>query len=188
MEDTYNLLGHALRKALGVIARQQGRGLAEVATEAGASVLVWHQPESGAGSGLGRSGRADAGAGWGARCAWCGGRVLWTVAQGNRRLSQRASRSPGACESRTWKKGPTRECPVLRRGVARERVVSVEDPQMRHGRKSRSVRFTGYKRHVLRDLDTGLVRAVGLTPANAPEASVTESIAADLARQPDCEL
>ena len=56
--------------------------------------------------------------------------------------------------------------PVLRRGVARERLVSVEDPQMRHGRKSRSVRFSGYKRHVLRDLDTGLLRA-GVTPANA---------------------
>ncbi len=39
VEDTYNLLGHALKKALGVIARQQGRGLAEVAAEAGARVL-----------------------------------------------------------------------------------------------------------------------------------------------------
>src|SRR5438309_6557535 len=39
VEDTYNLLGHALRKALGVIARQQGRGLAEVAVEAGAGLL-----------------------------------------------------------------------------------------------------------------------------------------------------
>ena len=39
VEDTYNLLGHALRKALGVIARQQGRGLAEVCAEAGASVV-----------------------------------------------------------------------------------------------------------------------------------------------------
>lgn len=44
--------------------------------------------------------------------------------------------------------------PTLRRGVAREWLVSVEDPQMRHGRKSRSVRFSGYKRHVLRDLAT----------------------------------
>ena len=35
VEDTYNLLGHALRKALGVIARQQGRGLRAVAEEAG---------------------------------------------------------------------------------------------------------------------------------------------------------
>jgi hypothetical protein len=39
VEDTYNLLGHALRKALGVIARQQGRGLAEVAAEAGAPMV-----------------------------------------------------------------------------------------------------------------------------------------------------
>src|SRR5215472_11877486 len=30
VEDTYNLLGHALRKAMGVIARQQGRGLADI--------------------------------------------------------------------------------------------------------------------------------------------------------------
>jgi len=53
----------------------------------------------------------------------------------------------------------------LRQGVAQERRISVED-EMRHGRKSRSQRFDGYKRHVLRDLDTGLVRAVGVTRAN----------------------
>ncbi len=73
--------------------------------------------------------------------------------------------------------------PVLRQGVAKERRISVEDAQMRHGRKSRSVRVDGDIRHVLRDLDTGLVRAVGLTAANVPEASVTEPIRADLARQ-----
>jgi hypothetical protein len=33
---------------------------------------------------------------------------------------------------------------------------------------------------VLRDLDTGLIPAVGITPANAPEASVTGDITADL--------
>jgi hypothetical protein len=71
----------------------------------------------------------------------------------------------------------------LRHGVAKDRRITVEDGQMRHGRKSRSVRVDGYKRHVLRDLDTGLVRAVGLTAANVPEASVSESIAADLACQ-----
>src|SRR6266487_3147809 len=69
---------------------------------------------------------------------------------------------------------------TLIKGVAKDRRISVEDGQMRHGRKSRSVLFDGYKRHVLRDLDTGLVPAVGITPANAPEASVTGDIAADL--------
>jgi transposase len=71
--------------------------------------------------------------------------------------------------------------PALRRGVARDRRISVEDGQMRHGRKSRSVLFDGYKRHVLRDLDSGLIPAVGITPANAPEASVTGAIETDLA-------
>jgi transposase len=71
----------------------------------------------------------------------------------------------------------------LIKGVAKERRISVEDGQMRHGRKSRSVRVDGDIRHVLHDLDSGLIRAVGLTPANAPEASVTEAISADLERQ-----
>jgi hypothetical protein len=79
--------------------------------------------------------------------------------------------------------------PALRHGVSKDRLVSVEDPEMRHGRKSRSHRGgCGYKRHVLRDLDTGLVRTVGLTPANAPEASVTTAMVADLRRQEDAEL
>lgn len=54
---------------------------------------------------------------------------------------------------------------------------------MRHGRKSRSKRFDGYKHHILKDLDSGMVRAVGVTPANAAEASVTETIALDLESQ-----
>ncbi len=74
----------------------------------------------------------------------------------------------------------TGPAPSLREGVAKDRRISIEDSQMRHGRKSRSVLFDGYKRHVLRDLDTGLVTAVGITPANAPEASVTGDITADL--------
>ncbi len=71
----------------------------------------------------------------------------------------------------------------LIKGVAKDRRMSVEDGQMRHGSKSRSVRVDGYKRHVLQDLDTGLIRAVGVTPANVPEASVTEAISADRERQ-----
>ena len=70
--------------------------------------------------------------------------------------------------------------PTLRDGVAADRRISVEDGQMRHGRKSRSQLIDGYKRHVLRDLDSGLIAAVGVTPANVPEARVTDSISLDL--------
>ena len=73
--------------------------------------------------------------------------------------------------------------PTLRHGVAEDRRISVEDAEMRHGRKSRSLLVDGYKRHVLRDLDSRLIVAVGVTPANAPEASVTDAIASDLAAQ-----
>ena len=45
--------------------------------------------------------------------------------------------------------------------MAKDRRISIEDPQMRHGRKTKSVRIDGYKRHVLTDLDTDLAVAVG---------------------------
>jgi len=76
-----------------------------------------------------------------------------------------------------------RGTPPLRDGVASDRRISLEDTQMRHGRKSRSQLIDGYKRHVLRDLDSGLVPALGITPANVPEAQVTDSISLDLHAQ-----
>jgi transposase len=54
---------------------------------------------------------------------------------------------------------------------------------MRHGRKRRRQRIDGDKRQVLRDLEHGVVRAVGVTPAHAPEASVSASLVADLTAQ-----
>jgi transposase len=39
LEDTYNLLGHALKKVLRVVAEEQGRKLSEVAQEAGAEMV-----------------------------------------------------------------------------------------------------------------------------------------------------
>ena len=72
---------------------------------------------------------------------------------------------------------------TLRQGVARDRRISIEDSQMRHGRKTKSVRIDGYKRHVLTDLDTELDPAVGETAANVAEAEVAEQITADLDAQ-----
>src|SRR5262249_55418533 len=57
----------------------------------------------------------------------------------------------------------------IRQGVAPDRRVSIEDPEMRHGRKSKTKLFHGYKRHIGIDLDTTLVIACAVTPANRPE-------------------
>ncbi|CAN5178447.1 IS1182-like element ISGvi6 family transposase [soil metagenome] len=187
VEDTYNLLGHALRKALGVICCQQGRGLAEVAEEAGAGAL--------AGSSL----KAALDLDWDdpVERSIALKRVLGALEaveeylQSSGFLESAEVASPIETARRVREQdvedsddGP----PTLRRSVARERMISVEDPEMRHGRKSRSKRFDGYKRHVLKDLDSGLVRAVGVTPANAAEAGVADAIRRDLARQEDAEL
>ena len=73
--------------------------------------------------------------------------------------------------------------PKRRKGVAKNRRIAIEDDEMRHGRKSRKKRMKSYKHHILKDLDSGLVRAVGITPANVPEADVTPVIASDLEAQ-----
>lgn len=54
----------------------------------------------------------------------------------------------------------------IREGVARDRQISISDPEMRHGRKSKNKRFDGYKRHVLHDIDEKLILAVDVGPAN----------------------
>jgi len=71
----------------------------------------------------------------------------------------------------------------IREGVAAERRVSVEDPEMRHGRKSKTKRFKGYKRHIDTDLDSGLILPGAITPANRPEDEAAPGLAEDIESQ-----
>ena len=48
----------------------------------------------------------------------------------------------------------------IRRGVAPDRLPSLGDPEMRHGRKTRTRPFTGYKRHVMKLVDADLIVGV----------------------------
>jgi len=70
----------------------------------------------------------------------------------------------------------------IREGVAAERRVSITDPDMRHGRKSKTQLFNGYKRHVALDLDTGLILAGAVLPANRPEGEAAPALKADIDR------
>ena len=57
----------------------------------------------------------------------------------------------------------------LKEGVSRDRMMSVHDPEMRHGRQSSSKRFDGHQAAIVVDTDTQLITAVDMLPGNAPD-------------------
>ena len=57
----------------------------------------------------------------------------------------------------------------LKDGVSRDRMMSVHDPEMRHGHKSGNRRFDGHKAAIVVDTDSQLITAVEVLPGNAPD-------------------
>jgi len=184
VEDTFNLLGHAARKLLECAAAIADREPAELADAVGAPALGassvkrgldidWNDPEQ----------KADA--------------IKILVEQIERletwvrdKLGTDAQQPPlseqlatlAQLRAQDLEPDPEGCGPRIRHGVAEDRRVSVEDPEMRHGRKSKSHAFNGYKSHLAGDLDTGLILAAAITPANKHEAEALPAILEDLGR------
>ena len=57
----------------------------------------------------------------------------------------------------------------VRDGVSKDRMMSVHDPEMRHGHKSSRRRFNGHKAAIVVDTDSQLITAVDVLPGNAPD-------------------
>ena len=186
VEDTVNLLGHALRKALSVMARQQGRGLAEVAAEAGAALvggptslkatldLDWDDPAA-----LPQALRAVLEA-LAAVEAWLDGprapaAAADPVVAASREAAEQV-RDPGCRAGGRWDASaaawgqprPAHQC-----GGCAD-APWTQEPAGAHG---------WLQAPCAAGSGLGLVCAVGLTSANAPEASVTTALDADLAAQ-----
>ncbi len=183
VEDTYNLLGHALRKMVGVMAAEREWELADIAKEAKAELVCGSSLKATLDGDWDQSGQKE-------QALSQVLSVLQAVEQWFQSLAQEDQHLQAKHYLNVAKQIQTQDIEkgedgneVLIKGVAKDRRISIEDGQMRHGRKNRSVRVDGYKRHVLHDLDSGLVRAVGLTAANAPEASVTEDRSCDIMLQ-----
>jgi hypothetical protein len=69
---------------------------------------------------------------------------------------------------------------IIAQGVAPDRVISVVDPQVRHGHKSNARGFDGYKGHVAIDPDSEVITAAEVGPANAGDAAMAQALLADL--------
>ena len=66
------------------------------------------------------------------------------------------------------------------RRVAKDRVISTVDPDARHGHKTSSRGFDGYKGHAATDPDSEIITATTVTPGNVGDAAAAEDLIADL--------
>jgi hypothetical protein len=192
VEDTVNLLAHAAHKALLCVAELLERPVGQIAKAAGAPLLAtgqsikraidveWSDPEQKAWALRTLVGELDA------LDAWI-----------REHLPDQVDAPPLAEHLETLRQlreqdlepDPSGGGVRIRQGVAPDRRISVEDKDMRHGRKSKSKRFNGYKRHIAADMDTNLVLACAITPANRPEEEAAPVLRDDIARLPDrCEI
>ena len=185
VEDTFNLLGHAARKIVQCAAKIVNRPQDEICREAGIPILLassvkqaldiyWDDDDQKHAALQTLVAQLDSLERWLARS-----------------LSDESKQPPLAdalatlaqLRGQDLEPDPTTGGTRIRDGVAADRRVSVEEPEMRHGRKSKSKLFNGYKRHIGSDVDSDLILACAITPANRPEAEATPSLRADLERQ-----
>ena len=68
----------------------------------------------------------------------------------------------------------------IARRVAPDRVISTVDRDARHGHKTASRGFDGYKGHIAADPDSEIITDTTVTPGNAGDASVAEDLIEDL--------
>lgn len=65
---------------------------------------------------------------------------------------------------------------VLKQGVAKDRVISATDPELRHGRKSRARKFDGYKTHTAVDVESEFITSVATTPGNVHDSEAATQL------------
>jgi hypothetical protein len=185
VEDTINLLGHAARNVVRCTADLLGWSVEKVATAAGIPALLessvkkgldveWSDPDA----------KAEA-------LDTLVRQIESLEAWVRQKLPEEMKTPPLKKHIETLAQIRTQDLEPdpsgggktrIREGVAAERRVSIADPDMRHGRKSKSKLFNGYKRHVALDLDTNLILAGALLPANRPEAEAAPALKDDIDR------
>ncbi len=186
VEDTINLLGHAARKVAQCAADLLGWPLERVAKEARIPILLepsvkkaldleWSAPDAKANAINILIKQIDA------LDAWLRDKLADAMKEPplKEHVETLAQIRGQNLEPDPSGGGVTR----IRQGVAPDRRVSVEDAEMRHGRKSKTKLFHGFKRHIAVDLDTTLVVACAVTPANRPEEEAAPELKADIDRQ-----
>jgi hypothetical protein len=182
VEDTFNLIGRAALHVVRTAAQRRGMSVQDVAQEAGIPVVVatsiktgldidWDDPNARTKALRRLLNQVQSLGTWlekelADELATPPFAEQWALVQ--KLIEQDTEPDPDDGKKR------------VTQGVAKDRRISISDPDMRHGRKSKKQRVDGYKRHVAVQLDTpGIICAVAITPANQPERTAS----ADLLKQ-----
>lgn len=185
VEDTFNLIGHAVRDVLQSVSRRLGISFSEAVERAGVPLVA------------GKSLKAALDIDWDdpAQKRAALAKLLDQVrALGEfleRELAHELTQPPLSEQwatvtqllSQDLEPDPVNGGTRIRRGVAADRRISVTDGEMRHGRKSKATRFDGYKRHLAVDVGSGIIVGVAVTPGNRPEAEAAAVLFADVDSQ-----
>jgi Transposase DDE domain/Transposase domain (DUF772) len=188
VEDTLNLLGHAVRKAVGLAARARGTSAEAMLEEAGL-VLVGH-----------RSLKAALDLDWGQPKARAQALrvVLEEVARWHKwreqhpRLVEEVPPLQDVMDTMAQiimqdtepdpEGGPGGK--RIKKQVAPDRRLALEDADMRHGRKSSAKTCNGFQEHLVLDLDSHGTREVVVRPAHEPEHEAVALLAETLEKPP----
>lgn len=185
VEDTFNLLGHAARNVVTCAARLLGLDNETICRRAGVEVLLassvkagldvtWHDREDKVEALRKLVEQLDS------LCKWL--EKQHPAAVDKPPLSEQLD-VLRQLMAQDLEPDPDGSGKRIRRGVASDRRVSVTDGEMRHGRKSKSKLFNGFKRHIAADIDSCLILACALTPANHSDAETAATLRDDLKRQ-----
>jgi hypothetical protein len=172
VEDSWNLIGRAMTKLVAVLARLAEMDEEQVIEETGADVLCG--PSLKAALDLDWDDDAERSRALGRVVAQAQSLVAWAEAHlpnvvGDALVQEAVSLLKTVIAQNTE---PDPDTPGGRRvpqGVPRDRICSVGDSEMRHGRKSSTKAFNGYKRHIVTLVDAPLVLGAVALPANQPE-------------------
>lgn len=188
VEDTWNLIGRAMSKVVCAVARALGVDEDRVIDEAGVTVL-------GA-----SSVKAALDLDWDDETATLEGlqQLLSDVSRLEAWVVERASEAveqppvQDALEllrkvvDQDTEPDPPSKGRRIKQGVPRDRIVSIADPEMRHGRKSKTKLFNGYKRHVA--VVDRFVVGTAVVPANVKEHEPTDDLLAAASKHGDIEI
>ena len=73
--------------------------------------------------------------------------------------------------------------PRIHQGTKKDRIVSTTDPEMRHGRKSSTKTFNGYKASLATETEAGVIVAVDVQPANKPDGESAAALVGEANRR-----